>query len=92
MATDIGHSRLQAASELTPQAQRAAYDEQGYLVFQEKLALLQALQVQIVRRHLRGEAIDRLVEIAMLGLERRDSLLDGFDIEVHVTRYYIKNW
>jgi len=49
------------------------------------------LQMQVVRRHLWREAIDRLVEIAMLGLERRDSLLDGFDIEVHVSRDYINS-
>jgi hypothetical protein len=46
--------------------------------------------MQIVRRHLRREPVNGFVEIAMLGLEGRDSLLDGFNIEVHVTLYYIK--
>ena len=54
MATDIGHSRLQAASELTPQAQRAAYDEQGYLVFPHllsasELAALRAALAEVLR-------------------------------------------
>jgi hypothetical protein len=46
--------------------------------------------VQIVRRHLRREPVNGFVEIAMLGLEGRDSLLDGFNIEVHVTHHCIK--
>ena len=46
--------------------------------------------MQIVRWHLRRESINGFIEVAMLGLERRDSLLDGFDIEVHVVADYIK--
>ena len=59
-------------------------------IFERELALLQPLQMQIVRRHLRREPVNGFIEIAVLGLEGRDPLLDGFNIEVHVTRDYIK--
>ena len=47
--------------------------------------------MKIVRRHLRCEPVNGFIEIAMFGFEGRDSLLDGFDIEVHVARQYTKN-
>lgn len=64
--------------------------ELGDEVFERELAFLQPLQVQIVRGHLWRKSVDGFVEIAMLGLESRDSLLDGFNVEVHGNFNHIK--
>jgi hypothetical protein len=78
------------ASQLSDDIGQQRILEFGDEILKRELALLQPLQMQIVRRHLGREPINGFVEIAMLGLEGRDSLLDGFNIEVHLTRYYTK--
>jgi hypothetical protein len=57
--------------------QKPAFD-QGDLIFQRQLALLQALKLKLVERSLFGNAHDHIVEIAMLELERRQFLLQHF--------------
>ena len=54
MTTDIEQFGPRAASELTPWAQRAAYEEQGYLVFPQllsasELATLRAALAEVLR-------------------------------------------
>ena len=56
----------------------------GYQILKLQLPSLQPLQMKIVDRGFRHDAIDLPIEIAMLVFQRRDSLLDRFDVEIHV--------
>ena len=74
--------------------------ELGDEILERQLAALQALYVQRVVRRVRFEAEDFLVERAMLGFEKLELRLDGFDVKIHAgmcpglarePRHYSKN-
>src|ERR1043166_3667186 len=62
--------------------QQFAFDL-GDLVLQHQLALLEALQLQLVERAAFGDTRDHVIEIAMLGSQSGEFRLQGFDVEVH---------
>src|SRR3974377_2347989 len=53
------------------------------LVFQQQLAFLEALQLQLIEWGVLRKARDDVVEIAMLGLQRSEPCLQRFGVEVH---------
>jgi len=56
----------------------------GYQILKLQLPSLEPLQLKIVDGCFRHDAIDLPIEIAMLVFQRGDSLLDRFDVEIHV--------
>src|SRR4029453_19408865 len=50
------------------------------LVLEAELALLQALQLELVERRLLEQAVDHLVEVAVLALQGRKLGLDGLGV------------
>ncbi len=73
-------SALRASGDDVGQQFRLELDDE---ILERELALLQALQVQMIGRHLFREPRNRLVEVAMLALERLDLRFQGFDVEIH---------
>src|SRR3954469_16274923 len=62
--------------------QQLAFDFRN-LVLQHQLAFLQPLHLQLVEGAALDEPRDHVVEVAMLGLERGELSLEGFDVEIH---------
>ena len=55
--------------------------EPNYLVLQAELALLQPLELQLVERRLLDQAVDHLVEVAVLAFQRLQPGLDRFGVQ-----------
>src|SRR5208282_3112003 len=57
--------------------------EPGDLVLERQLAALQALHVERIVRRVFQATRNLIVEHAMLGFEKLDFRLDGFEVEIH---------
>src|SRR6266566_8854844 len=53
------------------------------LVLQRQLAFLQPLQLKLVERATLDHARDHVIEVAVLGFQRGELRLEGFDVEIH---------
>src|SRR5579862_7118198 len=68
-----GHGLIASAPASGDDVGQQRILELGDEVFERQLPLLEALELDIVGRDLLREARNRLIEIAVLGLERRNS-------------------